>query len=239
MNDLLDLAISAHGGMERWNQLTRIDASVAIGGALWPSKGQGGVLDQVTVSVDCHDQRVAYAPFGAAGGRGVYRPEQVAIETGDGRLVKSRNDPRSSFQGHARETPWDDLQLLYFAGYAMWTYLTTPFLLATPGFESREIAPWEEDGAIWRRLEVDFPNHIASHNGKQVFYFDQTGILKRHDYNAEVLGGLPAANYASEPRSFGGLIWPTKRRVYARSSEGKPLRERLAVAIDFDDIIVS
>ena len=44
-------------------------------------------------------------------------------------------------------TPWDVLQLAYFIGYAMWNYLTTPFLFTYPGVEAREIEPWHEAGA--------------------------------------------------------------------------------------------
>jgi hypothetical protein len=31
---------------------------------------------------------------------------------------------RNAFKGHAVDTPWTRLQLAYFVGYAMWTYLT-------------------------------------------------------------------------------------------------------------------
>jgi len=45
------------------------------------------------------------------------------------------------------------LQLAYFAGYAMWTYLNIPFLLAGPGVESEELETWQEAGETWRRLK--------------------------------------------------------------------------------------
>lgn len=83
---------------------------------------------------------------------------------------------------------------------------------------------------------MTFPDSVPSHNRQQVFYFNDTGILIRHDYNADVLGGLPAANYALEPKIFDGLIVPTKRRVYARAPDGRLLLERTAVTIDFHTI---
>ena len=85
-------------------------------------------------------------------------------------------------------------------------------------------------------MKVTFPLDVESHSTEQTFYFDSTGILKRHDYTADVLGGLPSANYALEPKEFSGLIIPTKRRVYARRPDGTPVMDRLAVAIDFLDI---
>jgi hypothetical protein len=45
---------------------------------------------------------------------------------------------RHSFAGHTLETQWTTLQLAYFVGTAMWTYLTQPFTFALPGFESTE-----------------------------------------------------------------------------------------------------
>jgi len=41
-------------------------------------------------------------------------------------------------------TPWDPLQRAYFNGYALWTYLTTPFLLAMNGVGVEEIEPWKK-----------------------------------------------------------------------------------------------
>ena len=61
-------------------------------------------------------------------------------------------------------TVWDPLHLAYFTGYAMWTYLTTPFFTAMPGFEVTEISPWQEGGESWRGLRARFPNEIASHS---------------------------------------------------------------------------
>jgi hypothetical protein len=236
MNELLELAIAAHGGIERWTAIEQITAEVSIGGGLWAAKGQAGVLDNVMVQVVRRHQHVRYTPFKQPGQYSLYTPDEVSIRSDQGTVLASRRAPRSHFQDHTAQTQWDDLDLIYFSGYAMWTYLTTPFLFSLIGFESEEIEPWDEQGETWRRLKVTFPESIHSHNRQQTFYFDKTGILVRHDYNADVLGGLPAANYALEPTAFDGLIIPTKRRVYARAPDGKPVLERTAVAIDFHSI---
>jgi hypothetical protein len=57
--------------------------------------------------------------------------------------------------------------ICFFGGYAMWTYLTQPFLYAYPDFVVEEIEPWDENGETWRRLDVTFPDHIASHTRRQ------------------------------------------------------------------------
>lgn len=236
MNELLELAIAAHGGLERWIAISQITADVSIGGSLWTAKGKAGILDRVVVQVQRRSQEVRYIPFIHPEQYSVYTPDSVSIRTGQGRVLASRKAPRLHFQTHEPQTQWDDLDLIYFSGYAMWTYLTTPFLFSLIGFESEEIEPWDEHDETWRRLKVTFPESVPSHNRQQIFYFNSSGILARHDYNADVLGGLPAANYALEPKAFDGLIVPTKRRVYARAPDGKAALERTSVTIDFHSI---
>jgi len=93
----------------------------------------------------------------------------VALESSTGEVLEELREPRASFAGHALETPWSALQLAYFAGCAMWTYLNTPFLLAHPGVLSKELSPWEENGETWRRLQVSYPNDIATHSSTQTY----------------------------------------------------------------------
>ena len=130
--------------------------------------------------------------------------------------MEERLNPRDSFKGHVLATPWDHLQLAYFAGYAMWTYLNTPFLFALPGVEREEIEPWPENGEVWRRLGVTFPPSIATHSAEQTFYFDQQGLLKRHDYDVDIAPGATGAHYVSELEQFSGITVPTQRRVFGR-----------------------
>jgi hypothetical protein len=40
MNDLLKLAIDGHGGMRRWEQLSRFRAAVSVTGAIWALKAR-------------------------------------------------------------------------------------------------------------------------------------------------------------------------------------------------------
>ena len=52
MSDLATLAITAHGGLDRWRRLKTVSAHLVQGGALWKLKGQDGVLDDVHLTVD-------------------------------------------------------------------------------------------------------------------------------------------------------------------------------------------
>src|SRR5258705_11253492 len=144
MTDLLDVVLEAHGGLERWNQLDSVSARLIQGGALWEIKGKAGVLDDVVVTASLHDERVSHRPFGAADRHSAFTPERVAIESDAGTIVEALDRPRASFAGHTFETPWSALQLAYFVGTAMWTYLTQPFAFAMPGFQASELEPWDE-----------------------------------------------------------------------------------------------
>jgi dienelactone hydrolase len=151
MTDLLDNVVEAHGGLKRWNELGTVSAHLIQGGVLWAAKGQQGVLDDVFVTASLHEERESHHPFGAADRRSVFTPERVAIETSDGTVVEALQQPRASFAGHTIETPSTTLQLAYFVGTAMWTYLTQPFTFTLPGFETAELEPWRENGEQWRQ----------------------------------------------------------------------------------------
>jgi hypothetical protein len=235
MGDLLDLALAAHGGWDRWQHISKLRASASVGGGLWAVKGKDGVLDNLVVEVDCHRQ---HAVFISSERRSIYTPSRTAIETIDGKIVESRDNPRAAFKVHVVETKWDNLHLVYFSGYAMWTYLTSPFLLKLPNVRTEEIEPWDEQGQVWRRLKATFPPEIATHSTEQVFYFNKEGLLRRQDYYVDVLGGAPSANYASEHKDFSGLVIPTRRRVYRCRPDGKPVLDSIIVAIDFHEIKV-
>jgi hypothetical protein len=52
----------------------------------------------------------------------------------------------------------------------MWTYLTTPFLLAIDGVQVEETEVWEEGAETWRVLRAYFPGLIGMHSGIQLLF---------------------------------------------------------------------
>jgi hypothetical protein len=236
MDALAKLAIEAHGGLDRWRQLKSVSARLLVGGVLWGLKGKDGILNDIHVTVDLRKERASHWPFIKPDQHTYFQPDRVAIETSDGEVVEERFNPRESFKGHVLETPWDDLQLAYFAGYAMWTYLNTPFLFALPGVETEEIGPWQKNDEVWRRLKATFPPSIATHSTVQTFYFDWKCLLKRHDYEVDISGGTPAAHYVSELQEISGIMVPTKRRVFGRQPDGKAVPTLLVVSIDLSEV---
>ena len=58
MNDLLQVAVDAHGGLSRWKQLKRVKASLSITGAIWQLKGKPDALADVSIEVELHKERL-------------------------------------------------------------------------------------------------------------------------------------------------------------------------------------
>ena len=236
MSELRDLVIDAHGGIERWNKVKTIDGDMSITGGLWTRKGWPMALKNVHVTAAAARQWISYRPFLGEGLRSSWTPDHTVIETLDGKPVKDRKNPRAAFDGHTVETPWDELHLAYFSGYAMWNYLTTPFIFTQPGFRTEEIQPWDEKGETRRRLKVTFPDHIATHCPTQIFHADGKGLIRRVDYSAPVAGGAPTAHYLDEHRDFLGIKVATKRRAVRRNADGTAIPDPVFVAIDIADI---
>ncbi len=235
MNQLLKLAVEAHGGLERWNQVKAVKVAAAITGRIWWVKGKGDFLKNVVLTAETREERLT-VDFPGQDKRAIFDPERVVIETVAGALVQARDNPEKSFEGQQRETPWDEIHVAYFVGEALWTYLNTPFLYTHDGFITEEIASIQVGGETWRRLQVTFPDSVKSHTRVQISCFGPDGLLRRHDYTVDILGGATGLNYASDYRDVDGIILPTKRRVYAYEGDYELVKEPLLVAIDMGEI---
>jgi hypothetical protein len=235
MNELLKIALKAHGGLERWNQVQSIKMKASVTGAIWYVKGKPDILKNIVVTANAKTEHVIM-DFPGQGRRSIFEPNRIVIEKSDGTLIESRDDPEKSFEGQTRESPWDDIHVAYFSGEALWTYLTTPFLYTYEGFKTEEIASIQVGNETWRRLKITFPDNIKSHTRQQISCFGPDGLLRRHDYTVDVLGGAPGLNYASDYRDVDGIIVPTKRRVYAYEGDYQLVKQPLLVAIDMGEI---
>ncbi|MFG2957347.1 hypothetical protein ACGF5O_26935 [Streptomyces sp. NPDC048291] len=237
MTDLLTEVLEAHGGAARWDRLSTVTATIVSDGELFAAKGLPRDLQPRRMTVALHDEHASVRPFGAPGQRTDFTPGRIAIERTDGTVVAERLTPRTAFAGHTLETPWDPLDRAYFNGYALWTYLTTPFFTLMPGMRVAEADPWDESPTErWRCLRVTFPEDVASHSTVQHFYFGDDRLLRRHDYHVDIAGGFAAAQYVHDIREADGIRFPTRRRAYLRQPDGRPDHDHLMVSIDLSDV---
>ena len=234
MNALLGKVLDAHGGLDSWERYAKVEASIVSGGGLFALKGLPQDADPRRMTVWLHEQRASILPFGAPDQRTLFTSDRIAIEKLNGTLVAERYAPRDSFAAHQMNTPWDPLHRAYFNGEALWTYLTTPFLLAMDGVRIEEAEPWREGPETWSVLRAYFPGSIETHCLVQDFGEDM--LLRRHDYTVTIAGGFAAAQLTSDYMEANGIRLPTKRRAYLRGPDRRPIRDLLMVSIDIDDV---
>jgi hypothetical protein len=238
MTDLLNFVLAKHGGAQRWESAKSVTATVNVHGVFWPYKGQPDLLGVQTVTADLTRQRITMGPFGEGQTLTFDNAQDlVTITDANGAVVDQLSAPRASMAGYQLDTTWSPTQMGYFISYATWTYLAEPYLFTLPGVETRELEPWQEDGETWRRLEVTFPDSIASHNRVQTYYFDSvTGLQRRMNYDVDVNGSAPVAHYTSEHQSFDGLIAPTRRRVLLRDENNVADHSFAAILLDVEAV---
>src|SRR5271165_3394183 len=103
MNDLLNLAVTAHGGLERWNRVSAVKMAASITGAIWHVKNKPEYLRNVVMTADARTERVV-TEFPGQDKRSIFEPHRIVMEKLAGTVIESRNDPEKSFEGHMRET---------------------------------------------------------------------------------------------------------------------------------------
>ena len=234
---ILDRILAAHGGIDTWNSLEAIDAVISASGFLFTAK-QRPALDHVRMRAWTREPRFAFYDFPRTGQTAeLIGTNEVRISDKDGIVLSRREDPRLAFRSFRCLFSWDDLDFIYFAGYATWNYLTTPFLLAFPGVIVTELGPAKGSLASLTRLQITFPNSIPTHCRQQIFYFDGQHLLRRLDYTAEVVGGWAhAAHLCDGYRSFDGINAPTERRVLPLFFGRGPLPGPTLVAINVHEL---
>jgi hypothetical protein len=58
MNELLNLALEAHGGLDRWNKVKAIKVAASITGAIWYVKGKADFLKNVVLTSETRHGRL-------------------------------------------------------------------------------------------------------------------------------------------------------------------------------------
>jgi hypothetical protein len=218
MNCLLASILDAHGGMDRWNGYDKVEARIVSGGGFFALKNVLQDANPRRMTVWLHEEHSSVWPYGAPDQRTMFTPELIAIEKLDGTRVAERPAPRDSFCRASDVHAMGLAASCHFNGEALWTYLTTPFLVAMEGVRIEETEPWREGAETWRVLRAYFPGSIETHSLVQDFFFGEDLVLRRHDYSVNIAGGFPAAQLTTDYVVANGIRLPTKRRaLHARA----------------------
>jgi hypothetical protein len=238
--DLLKAVLDAHGGLEQWQKVKAITINCTFSGGLITQKGYPG-HHQMTLRAEATEQKTVIQGLGGNQKRRIYTPLRTVVEQTFGDSPPDiRDHPRASFAGHERATLWDDHHLTYFTGYAFWYYLTMPFCFTLPGFKTREIEEFKERDEVWRVLEVTFPDYFGTHCRVQQFFYDKDFLIRRMDYQAEVVSGVHVKHYCYDYKVVSGINIPLLRRVWSFSERSTSfLIDIIDVKVDFKDNEVS
>lgn len=190
---LVDAAIEAHGGLERWRRIYAIEVTLRCSGLALRAKGQPELLRRIAATV------------------GPQRPhvELRGIGTFDG------SDLRPS--GMARRFQWTTDDLVHFAGYALWGYLAAPFVFAEEDVVVRELPRRRLRVDFPRRIPVHCRRQIFHFDHDAVLQrLDYTAEVMLGRF-------ARARHTCHDHRWFDGLLIPTRRRVAPRGLPGPTL----------------
>ena len=87
-------ALEAQGGLESWQGVAFVTATVDLNGVAWEAKTRDHPLSRVRVTVETGDQRVSITPFGHRGRRSSYSPALAAVLLDEGRGSRANAPPR-------------------------------------------------------------------------------------------------------------------------------------------------
>ena len=222
MSNLLDTALAASGGVAAWRAAREIVVTGQLGGLVLRlhSDYNDDPVRQLRISTD--RPHVVVTPYPNDGRCGIFAGDEVRIESADrSQVLQQRQAPRTYFfkfpANLRRQLYWDDLDVLYFTGYAIWNYFLTPYLLTFPGVETEEI---ESDVSGQRKLVARFPEGFHTHSHEQVFTFGDDGLLLHFNYGFDLVGKWAKVIHFcegyrsfSEPSGGGSISLATVRRA--------------------------
>ena len=175
---LLDDAIEASGGLARWNKLQRFTLHLSIKGTLFSRIGRARQFKDLIAEGSTQAQSVRFTGLTRGEKSGTYQPDSVTIENLDGQVLRTWLNPSLEFLDHTDDPLADDLHLVFFCGFSIWNYLTTPFLLARPDVTVEELSPWTGE-----RPDVEAPARIFPSGYRH--FISGTDLLFRRELPAK------------------------------------------------------
>lgn len=236
MASLLEQVVEANGGA-RLASFSRVTARVDYGGTLWGEKGHPSFLGGAVVEASVRDQWIRQTNV-ASGRQMIFDRSRdwIVVMEPNGDVIEEMTDPRRTFDGYSRGSPWDVAQAAYFRCYTTWHYLLEPFDFTFPGTTSGEIEGHAEHGERWRGLRVTFPPEVDSHNQTQLYYFDEEYRLRRTDLQPEVNDFSRTTQYSYDHVTVDGITLPRSRRVYLRRLDRSPDTAHVPLTVDVSEV---
>lgn len=197
-------AVERYGGRPRWERMRLSLSPTNLRGLVPWIKGVGRTFTlPPRVELIPARAQATFFDYPSPGGVGRFEAGRVAL---DGGPLEER---RPTFRGARKWRRWSPLDALYFFGYALTHYHSVPFTLA-----DAQLRRWNPRR---RRMTVAFPPSVHTHCRVQTFTFDESGLIVRHDYVADIVGSVArGAHFWRGYTAVGHFPFATHRRVVAR-----------------------
>jgi hypothetical protein len=219
---LVSRAIDRHGGWARWARLDTVSVSlVELRGFLPWAKGYGRTFT-LPRSLTAFPKRWQVA-FGDGadhatnlGRVGLFADGDVTLYDAKTTAVTAESaQHRRRFVGLGKLWRWRTIDALYFFGYAFATYTSVPFILPRLRYRGPVSGRWR--GERLTGVRVEFPQGAHVHSRRQSFYFDASGLLRRNDYTADIVGPFATGAHGWDDfGTFEGFQMPARRTVLCR-----------------------
>jgi hypothetical protein len=229
-------AIERHGGWSLWQRLESVSVSlIDLSGALPSLKGHGrSFVMPGTVTIYPWRWRSEFSDDGQA--RAVFERGHVQVLGPGGEVLQDSLDHRATFAGLRKLRRWTMADACYFFGYAFASYAALPFILPGLIYRGQGAARWNAQRL--RGVQVQFPPGAHVHSLRQGIFFDDSGLLRRMDYVADVAGWWArGAHGCDEHATVDGFPFPLRRTVVLRLG-GWPLTPMVALAARFERLVV-
>ncbi|PWG61972.1 hypothetical protein [Sediminicurvatus halobius] len=238
MSDL-DRVIDAHGGRERWQGMSRLLATLSLGGMEFVAHFQPRPFREVEVTLDPRAFRVTCTPFPNPGCVGVFDPQRVRLEDEDGGALEERAAPARIARSLRHWFLWDSLDVLYVSGMTLWHSLLLPLILARSGVACEPLGPVTTDAGRWQRYDVRFPADLPLPAAQQTLYTDGAGVIRRVDYAPVTYGSvMRVAQLLEGHESVDGRIIATRQTLHPCLPGGYVVRASRLAWLEASDLRV-
>ena len=216
---MLERACERHGGWQTWQRIWRVSLRIeSFSSPLLRLKGLERTFSAPDrVEIFPHEQKTVLHDYPDAAHVGIFERGAVRLDAAsDRRVVAESTGHRQKFPLRSIRNSWTALDAVYFFGYALWHYHSLPFTLGPARLIGhRQTSDGESTGLDV--LDVELPADVPTHSRRQAFYFDSSGLLVRHDYVSEPIGGWTrGAHYWEDYQLASGVPIARRRRVVAR-----------------------
>jgi hypothetical protein len=233
---LLERAIERHGGWAAWERAGGVMLTpTSLTGLVPRWKGVGRTFPlPPRIEVWARRGVVIFHDYPVVGRRGVFAQGQVQLLEG-ATILEAHAQPRASFAGLRKNRTWSPLDALYFFGYSLAHYHSLPFslVLGRPLRVARALSA----GRPLSGVEVELPASLHTHCRRQTFFFDDDGLLRRHDYVAEIVGSWARGAHRWEDFvDVAGM--PVARRRHVMARLGRIELPAVALHAEFKDAVL-